>query len=133
MDPELTNLIEILITLAAAFIAYVQHMRATKATTETQTAQQTTQKVLSYFDPTDDTVTSAPQEVPGRSFKMTDSTKRWLTFDHSPIEQESLLRQVAEAEAERLDTYTISVPSAWYDIEYGLIKGSGGSGKGTAV
>jgi hypothetical protein len=28
MDPELTNLIEILITLAAAFIAYVQHWRA---------------------------------------------------------------------------------------------------------
>jgi hypothetical protein len=57
---------------------------------------------------------------------MTDSTKRWLTFDHSPIEQESLLRQEAEAEAERLDTYkTITVPSAWYDIEYGLIKGSG--------
>ncbi len=56
---------------------------------------------------------------------MSDSTKRWLTFDHSPIEQEGLLRQVAEAEAERLDTYTITVPSAWYDIEYGLIKGSG--------
>jgi len=64
---------------------------------------------------------------------MSDSVKRWLTFDHSSIEQESLLRQVAEAEAEQLDTYTITVPSAWYDIEYGLIKGSGGSGKGTAV
>ena len=32
MDPELTNLIEILITLAAAFIAYLQHRRATTAT-----------------------------------------------------------------------------------------------------
>jgi hypothetical protein len=64
---------------------------------------------------------------------MADSTKRWLTFDHSPVEQESLLRQVAEAEAERLDTYTISVPSEWYDIEYGLIKGSGGSGKGAVT
>ncbi len=28
MDPELTNLIEILITLAAAFIAYVQHIES---------------------------------------------------------------------------------------------------------
>ena len=125
MDPELTNLIEILITLAAAFIAYVQHMRATKATAETQQAQLTTQQVLSYFDATDDTVTIAPPEVQGRSYKMDSSTKRWLTFDHSPIEQESLLRQVAEAEAKRLDKYTITVPSAWYDIEYGLIKGSG--------
>ena len=128
MDPELTNLIEILITLAAAFIAYLQHTRATKATATATAATATTSQVLSYFDPTDDTVTTAPPEVPGRSYKMTDSTKRWLTFDHSPIEQESLLRQVAEAEAEKLDTYTITVPSAWYDIEYGLIKGSGKTG-----
>jgi hypothetical protein len=125
MDPELTNLIEILITLAAAIIAFVQHRRATSATATATDAAATTSEVLSYFDPTDDTVTTAPPEVPSRSFKMTDSTKRWLTFDHSPIEQESLLRQVAEAEAERLDTYTITVPSAWYEIEYGLIKGSG--------
>jgi hypothetical protein len=125
MDPELTNLIEIVITLFAAFVAYMQHRRATTATATATAATATTAQVLSYFDPTDDTVTSAPPEVPGRSYKMTDGTKRWLTFDHSPIEQESLLRQVAEAEAERLDTYTITVPSAWYDIEYGLIKGSG--------
>jgi hypothetical protein len=125
MDPELTNLIEILITLAAAFIAYLQHRKATTATATATAATETTSQVLSYFDPTDDTVTSAPSEVPGRSYKMADSTKRWLTFDHSPIEQESLLRQVAEAEVERLDAYTITIPSAWYDIEYGLIKGSG--------
>lgn len=135
MDPELTNLIEILITLAAAIIAYMQHRRAntatataTTATATAMAATATTSQVLSYFDPTDDTVTSAPPEVPGRSYKMTDSTKRWLTFDHSPVEQESLLRQVAEAEEEKLDTYTITVPSAWYDIEYGLIKGSGKTG-----
>ncbi len=118
MEQEIINIIEIGLTLLAALIAWIQHRKA-------QQADSVTSKVLSYFDPTDDTVTSAPQEVPGRSYKMTDSTKRWLTFDHSPIEQESLLRQVAEAEAKRLDTYTISVPSAWYDIEYGLIKGSG--------
>ena len=133
MEPELTNIIEILIMLAAALIAYVQHRKATAATAETEQAQRTTNQVLSYFDATDDTVTIAPPEVPGRSYKMSDSTKRWLTFDHSPVERESLLRQVAEAEAERLDTYTITVPAGWYDIEYGLIKGSGGSGKGTAV
>jgi hypothetical protein len=128
MEQELTNLIEILITLAAAFIAYLQHRRATKATADTQQAQQITQQVLSYFDPTDDSVTAAPEIVLGRSYKMTDSTKRWLTFDHSPVEQESLLRQVAEAEVERLDTYMITVPSAWHDIEYGLIRGSGKTG-----
>jgi hypothetical protein len=125
MDPELTQVIELLIALVAAGIAYIQHRRATNAIAETQVAQQKTEQVLSYFDATDDSVTVAPPEVQGRSYKMADSTKRWLTFDHSPVERESLLRQVAEAEAGRLDTYTITVPSAWYDIEYGLIKGSG--------
>ena len=133
MDPELTNVIEILIALFAAGIAYIQHRRATSAIAETQAAQLKTEQVLSYFDATDESVTVAPPGVQGRSYRMADSTKRWLTFDHSPVERESLLRQVAEAEAERLDTYTISVPSEWYDIEYGLIKGSGGSGKGTAI
>ncbi len=133
MDPELTNVIELFFAFAFAGFAYIQHRRATGAIAETQVAQQTTNQVLSYFDATDDTVTVAPPEVQGRSYKMADSTKRWLTFDHSPVERESLLRQVAEAEAERLDTYTITVPSTWYDIEYGLIKGSGGSGKGVAA
>jgi len=49
------------------------------------------------------------------------------TYDHTTIELESLLRQVAEAEAKGLVSYTISVPSAWYDIDYGLIRGSGKS------
>jgi hypothetical protein len=133
MEPELTNVIELFFAFAFAGFAYIQHRRATGAIAETQAAQQTANQVLSYFDATDDTVTVAPPEVQGRSYRMADSTKRWLTFDHSPVERESLLRQVAEAEAERLDTYTITVPSAWYDIEYGLIKGSGGSGKGVAV
>ncbi len=56
---------------------------------------------------------------------MNDQTKRFLTFDHSPEERESLLKQVAEAEAKGLNSYQISVASAWYDIENGMIKGSG--------
>lgn len=118
MEQELINIIEIGLTLLAALIAWVQHRKALQANT-------TTDQVLGYFDPADDSVTIAPESVPGRSWKMTDSTKRWLTFDHSPVEQEQLLRQVAEAESKRLDTYTITVPSAWYEIEYGLVRGSG--------
>jgi hypothetical protein len=77
------------------------------------------------WDPADETVSTAPASVPGRSYKMGTATKRWLTFDHSPEERESLLRQVAEAESERKAAYTITVPSAWYEIEYGLVKASG--------
>jgi len=110
--------------------AYVQHRRATSAIVETQQAQQTTENVLNFFDQTDDTVTIAPPEVQGRSFKMSQASKDWITSDRRPEERESLLRQVAEAESKRLGVYTISVPSVWYNIEYGIPSGSGGSGKG---
>ncbi|MCX6690787.1 MAG: hypothetical protein NTW33_01730 [Methanoregula sp.] len=63
---------------------------------------------------------------------MAEETKEWITCDQSPENRESLLRQVAEAESKRLGVYTISVPSVWYNIEYGIPSGSGGSGKGTA-
>ena len=118
MEQEITSIIEIALTLFAAIIAWLQHRKATTATA-------TADEIVRYFDPADETVTEAPAEIPGRTWKMTDSTKRWLTFDHPLAEQESLLRQVAEAESKRLATYTISVPGGWYDIEYGLIKGSG--------
>ncbi len=118
MDPELSQIVELLVMLAAAVIAYIQTMQ--KRSAENLTAQ-----VVSYFDPDDDSVKAAPAELPARSYLMSDATKRWLTFDHPPAEQESLLRQVAEAEAGKRDTYTISVPSAWYQVEYGLIRASG--------
>jgi len=131
MEAELTSILEILIALIAAVFAYVQHRRATSAIAETHVAQQTTENVLNFFDQTDDTVTVAPPVVQGRSFKMTEETKGWITSDRSPLERESLLRQVAEAESKRLGVYQISVPSVWYNIEYGVPLGSGGSGKGT--
>jgi len=130
MGPELTNLFELVVALICAVFAYVQHRRASGAIADTKTAQQTTENVLNFFDQTDDTVTVAPPEVQGRSFKMSQASKDWITSDQRPEERESLLRQVAEAESKRLGVYTISVPSVWYNIEYGIPSGSGGSGKG---
>lgn len=118
MDPELSEVVELLVMLAAAIIAYIRTVQMKKA--ENRTAE-----VVSYFDPDNDSVKTAPADLPQRSYRMSDATKRWLTFDHPPAEQESLLHQVAEAEARKCDTYTVSVPSAWYQIEYGLIRASG--------
>jgi hypothetical protein len=118
MDAELSQIIEMLVMLAAAIIAYIQTMQKNKA--ENRTAE-----LVSYFDPADESVTTAPQGLPARTYRMSESTKRWLTFDHPAAEQASLLQQVAEAEAGKMDTYTVTVPSAWYEIEYGLIKASG--------
>lgn len=115
------QILEALVVIAGVIYGLWNKNQVNKATTETK-------EVISYFNPGDEAVTTAPDVIPGRSYKMSDQTKRWLTFDHPPEEQEMLLRQVAEAEAEKLATYTITVPSAWYDIEYGLIKGSGRTG-----
>lgn len=115
---QFQQILEALVVVAGIVFGLFQDRNAKKATAQTQ-------EVVSYYNPGDDSVTAAPDVIPPRSYKMSDQTKRWLTFDHSPEEQEMLLRQVAEAEAEKLATYTITVPSCWYDIEYGLIKGSG--------
>jgi len=84
--------------------------------------------VLAYFDPDDDTVTRPPETVPARSWKMSDETRRWVIVGHSPEEQASMLKQIAEAEEKRKMRYIISVPSAFYEIEYGLVKGGGKGG-----
>jgi hypothetical protein len=84
--------------------------------------------VVAYFDPDDDTVTRPPETVRPGSWKMSDETKRWVTVGHAPAEQASLLKQIAEAEEKRKMRYIISVPSAYYEIEYGLVKGGGRGG-----
>ena len=56
---------------------------------------------------------------------MDDATKQWLCTGHPPYEQASLLQQVADAEAQQNTSYVVSVPSGYYEIEYGLIRGSG--------
>jgi hypothetical protein len=39
-----------------------------------------------------------------------------------------VLKRLADTEAEEKCSYDISVPSGWYEIEYGLFKGSGKGG-----
>lgn len=84
--------------------------------------------VVAYFNPDDDTVTRPPETVPARSWKMSDETRRWVIVGHSPEEQATMLKQIAEAVEKRKMRYIISVPSAYYEIEYGLVKGGGKGG-----
>jgi len=56
---------------------------------------------------------------------MDDGTKRWGTVAHTTEEKASLLRQIANAEEEKKMYYFISIPTAYYEIEYGLVKGCG--------
>jgi hypothetical protein len=63
--------------------------------------------------------------VPGRSWKMSDETRRWVICGHPPTDQASLLQQITDAEAAKKTNYVISVPGTYYEIEYGLIRGGG--------
>lgn len=139
MDDELIRVLEIVITVIAAVIALIQHREkriaaeagvraedeAAHAIAATAEAQDRTARIVSFFDPADRRVTSAPADVPPRSYTMADETKRWITFDHGEEERRAILAQVGAAEKQGLSTYTIEVPTAWYAIEYGLVRSSG--------
>ncbi|HOS82783.1 MAG TPA: hypothetical protein PK445_08675 [Methanolinea sp.] len=56
---------------------------------------------------------------------MSEETKRWVTIGYNAEEQASLLRQIANAEDEKKMQYFISIPTAYYEIKYGLVKGGG--------
>ncbi len=48
---------------------------------------------------------------------MNEETKKWVICGHSPEDQASLLRQIAEAEELGKMHYFISVPGCYYEIE----------------
>jgi len=139
MENELVQIFELLVALVAAIVAYWQHQQKNQAVEAKEEAvvekeiseaiQWTTEsqknELVSFFDPSDDSVTKPPESVPARSWKMSDETKRWVTFNHKPDEQASLLKQIAEAEEQKKMRYFISVPGCFYEIEYGLLKGGG--------
>ncbi len=139
MENELVQIFELLVALVAAIVAYWQHRQKSQAVEAREeavvekevaealqwAAESEKNEVVSYFDPADDTVTKPPESVPARSWKMSDETKRWVTFNHKPDEQASLLKQIAEAEEQKKVSYFISVPGFFYEIEYGLVKGGG--------
>ena len=139
MENELVQIFELLVALVAAIVAYWQHRQKGQAVEAKEealvekeiaeamqwAAESQKNEVVSYFDPADDSVTKPPEAVPARSWKMSDETRRWVTFGHTPDEQASLLKQIAEAEEERKWRYFISVPGCFYEVEYGLVKGGG--------
>jgi hypothetical protein len=139
MNPDIIQILELLAALVAAIIAYWQHRQKTIAEEEATEAfagmafaqaeqaeaEDKKADVVAFFDPGDDRVTKPPEGVPARSWKMNDETKRWVTIGHSLEEQASLLNQIAEAESQKKYHYFVSVPSAFYEIEYGLVKGGG--------
>jgi len=139
---ELMQVFELFVALVAAIAAYWQHRQKGRAVEEREeavvgktiaeamrcAAEAHRDDVIAYFDPADDSVTTPPEAVPARSWKMSDETKRWVLSGHDPLNQAGLLRQIGEAEEEKRAPYYLSFQDrggGYYEIEYGLVKGSG--------
>jgi hypothetical protein len=58
---------------------------------------------------------------------MSDSTKRWLTFDATEANKATILTQIEAAENAHKVEYQIVFDGGYYNIEYGLLKGSAGN------
>lgn len=69
-------------------------------------------------------------KLPERSWKMSESTKRYCTFDASPENRATILKQIDEAEAEMRTHYTIGFEGGYYIIDYGLLMGGAGNPSG---
>lgn len=119
IDP---NLLEQLI---AAIISIVSILIAIFKAQDEKAAIAQTAAVNAFFDPADETVVVPPEGIPARSYLMTDETKRWITYAESPEDSALILNQIAAAEVNKLVSYRIKYGKGYYDVEYGLIKGSG--------
>ncbi len=121
MDSQIVQIIEMIVALVAAIVAYWQ--RTKKIDAENQT-----QQVVAFFDPKDDTVITPPVVVPARTWKMDDATKSWVLVGHDALNQVGLLNQIEDAEVNQLTHYYLTYQDrggGFYEIEYGLMKGSG--------
>jgi hypothetical protein len=105
----------LVIAAIAALIAYLEKVKKDNA--------------IAAYDVTS-TQSSDPAIVaslPERTWKMSDSTKRWLTFDATEANKATILTQIEAAENEHKVEYQIVFDGGYYNIEYGLLKGSAGN------
>jgi len=121
-DPELLHVLELIAALIMAVLALWSKRQAEIATNQTQA-------VITFFDPANDSIpTPPPSIVPGRTWKMGESTKAWICRGKTAQEKASLLQQIDEAERKNLVNYTIGSPTTYYHISYGLVEEGGISG-----
>jgi hypothetical protein len=123
LNPQIEQIVTILIALIAAIIAWYQSQGK-------KDAENITTKVISLFDPGDrtvETINDLPEGVtlPGRTWRMDEETKKYITFAISPLDAAILLKQVAEAESLGKVEYTIGCSERYYIISYGTVLGGG--------
>jgi len=108
----ITQMITMLLAIIAGFYAWLQN-------------NQKKEVVAFYAEPASPVSDAVVSTLPVRSWTMTESTRRWITFGESDSDKIEILKQVDASEALGLRSYTIHYSKGFYLIEYGLIKSSG--------
>jgi hypothetical protein len=125
-------------TLIAAIIALITAIMAilknNEAKDEKENALVAEAQVAAYNV---DSVESMKPEIVAtlseRSWKMSDATRRWLTFDATPENYVKINQVIDGAEAAHLVSYQIVYNGGYYNIEYGLLKGGAGNPSGKKI
>jgi hypothetical protein len=115
VDYPLTEIITMIVALIAAIWAWYQkHKKDEIVTFYTEPESKPIEKTLALV-----------KDLPGRSWKMSPETLKWVLFGESIEDQNDLRGQIVTAESNALTSYTIRYSKGFYLIEYGLIKSSG--------
>jgi hypothetical protein len=124
-EPTIQAVLQALIALILALVAWWQHRTATTATAAAATT-------IAAFTP--GTVQSKDPVVvaslPARTWTMDAATLDWLIFDATPENKALIIQQINDAENQKLTSYQIRYAGGFYQIEYGLLKGGAGNPSG---
>jgi len=122
---DMQIIISAITAIIAALIAIWNEIKKREAIAET------TQVAMAY---TPGTVESKTPEIiaklPERSWRMNEATRRYLVFDATPANSETILDQVKDAENQCLTHYQIHFDGGYYVIDYGLLMGGAGNPSG---
>jgi len=116
-DPNLEQLITLLIAIASALYAWWQRRQAAAATAEKEQA-------IAFFDPASPE-TIPPASVPMRSYVMSDSVKQFILQGHPAATRAAIEEQIIDAEEAGKIRYTITYPGGYYVVEWGQVAGGG--------
>jgi len=117
-EVDLSNLISAIIALIGVIIAILKNREKNMVTAAftSGTIESGTPSVIAT--------------LPVRSWQMSESTLRWLTFDATPENKEMIIEQVKDAEMNHETHYQIHFKGGYYIIDYGLLMGGAGNPSG---
>lgn len=127
---QIETIASAIMALIFAFLAAWQKQKKEELKEEIAIEKDEKEAIIRFFDPDDKDIVFPPEPLPERTWKMSEETKRFLVAGHSPFTAAEILQQVEAAERAGKKSYYIKFrdtdkgKAGYYEIEYGLIKGS---------